>query len=100
MRNQKGQTWYEPSRSNLPFGAEEGKLTERVPKEHYPIVLCALRSALSDTATTHPRKIIGAIQCIGRPPQGESVTAADYQQPEVVVGGDCATALLQCILGG
>ena len=67
--------------------------TERVPKEHYPIVLCALRSALSDTATTHPRKIIGAIQCIGRPPQGESVTAADYQQPEVVVGGDCAIAV-------
>ena len=77
----------------MPSGAEEGKRgeTERVPKEHYPIV--RFGSALSDTATTHPRKIIGAIQCIGRPPQGESVTAADYQQPEVVVEGDCAIAV-------
>ena len=74
--------------------------TERVPKEHYPIVLCALRSALSDTATTHPRKIIGAIQCIGRPPQGESVTAADYQQPDRLLMLSEVTVLLCSVSWG
>ena len=72
--------------------------TERVPKEHYPIV--RFGSALSDTATTHLRKIIGAIQCIGRPPQRESVTAADYQQPDRLLMLSEVTVLLCSVSWG
>ena len=73
--------------------------TERVPKEHYPIVLCALRSALSDTLGDHgtlARSLAPSNVSAARP-KGRASRLRIINSPWLL---SKVTVLLQCILGG